>query len=94
MPRAPILSREAFYTRLPNRGGLLMLEFNQVNTSLGAMIETVSIRSLGTENGASLSADGVDVYDAAVDKISELNIDEAYRLFNISGLGVSLNYAR
>lgn len=88
MPRLPILSREAYYTKLPNNGGFADLDFCLVNTSLGAMIEPVSIQKIEPKMPA------VDVYDAAFTSLKEMNADEVYRLFNISGLGVFQSFAR
>ena len=89
MPRLPILSREAFYTPLPNGGGFRMLDFHLVNTSLGAMIETAPLAKVDGKIPA------VDVYDAAFTKISEFNGDQVYALTNqsVSG-GVFQSFAR
>lgn len=88
MPRSPILSREAFYTRLPNNGGLNDLDFCLVNTSLGAMIEPVSMSKIDPKMAS------VDVYDAAFTKLTEMSADEVYRLTNQSGFGVFQSFAR
>jgi hypothetical protein len=55
MPKAPILSRETYYDTL-NNGTLHLLDWNVVNTSLGAMVEPrqVSLAELGTGDQAQI----------------------------------------
>ena len=57
MPRLPILRRTLLYQKLPRNGGIRLLDFNLVATSLGTMIESRSI------NRAAGSAANEDVFD-------------------------------
>lgn len=88
MPRLPILSRDAFFARLPNNGGLRDLDYCLVNTSLGAMIEPTPIHRVPP------GAVGVDVYDAAVTRRTELDETQFYSLMGTAGGGVFQNFAR
>lgn len=89
MPRAPILSRELFYTKNPD-GSYRLLDWCLVNTSLGGMIEP---RNLNAINGGRVR--GVDAFGAdSFTKISEMNEDEFYRKFNLNGRQIPVTFAR
>lgn len=80
MPRAPILNRQGFYTKL--RGGTYRdLDWNLVNTSLGAMVEP---RQLVAVLPGKLTDkdrfDGDDFNDRR-----ELSVDEFYRYHGTGG---------
>lgn len=78
MPKAPVLSREYFYTRLRD-GSFRLLDFALINTSLGAMIESRPV-----EVGRDKTTD-TDVYDRSFTKISEIDDDEFFKLTGFSG---------
>jgi len=82
------LSRERLYTDLPNAGGLLLLDWNLVNTSVGAMLEPVSYRSMETTHAA------VNVYDAAIDRLTEIDDDQVFSLLGVNGGSTFVSYAR
>lgn len=89
MPKAPILYREAFYETLAD-GSIRMLDFNLVNTELGAMIEPRSVSLVNTTG----SITTMDVYDASINKLSPMKEDEFYRLTGFSGRQAFTNWNR
>lgn len=88
MPRVPILNRQCFYRRLPD-GTFRDLDWNLVNTSLGAMIEPRQIRVF--DGGKVVNAD---VYDASFNDRREFNEDKLFSHLGISGTQLPVDYAR
>lgn len=80
MPRAPILNRQAFYTK--QRGGSYRdLDWNLVNTSLGGMVEPRQIVSLdGNKVSDKDRFDGDDFNERR-----EMSDDDFYRLTGTGG---------
>lgn len=72
MPRVPILHRTVFYSRLRD-GTFRLLDWNLVNTTLGAMMEPRLLRY--TEDG---KVTNLDVYDINFNRITEYNEDKMY----------------
>lgn len=88
MAREPILSRELHFSRARNSGLIYFQNYALVNTSLGAMVESRSFSML-PENGAP-----IDMVDAGVDNVTEINTDEMSDTLGTSGLNVPYNFAR
>lgn len=86
MPKAPILNREAFYSRLRD-GSYRDLDWHLVNTSLGAMVEPRQI--LGIVAGKVTQRD---VYDASVTKLTEFNEDKMFTLLGTAGPQVPVDF--
>lgn len=87
MPKAPVLSRELFYTK--QRGGTFrLLDFCLVNTSLGAMVEP---RPMGMYFvNKHVDIDPYDLEDFS--SIREMNENEFYALTGTGGLQVTRAY--
>lgn len=71
MPRLPIRRRTLLYERLPRNGGLRLLDFCLVDTTLGAMVEPRVMNRAA--NGTSVD----DPFDSAYTDIME--VDEKIR---------------
>ena len=80
MPKVPILSREAFYDRLRD-GTYIDLDWNLVNTSLGAMVEPRRLSEVVTAASPIVQADAADV---SFDRRTEIDGD---RFFSLMGTG-------
>lgn len=88
MPRLPILSRETFYDTNPD-GSLRLLDWNLVNTSLGAMVEP---RQVGGPDGGRIRP--IDLIDAGITRLVPLQEDVFFRHFGVHGRQLPVNFAR
>ena len=86
MPKSPILYREAFYDVL-NDGSYRDLDWNLVNTSIGACMEPRSLLGFGTGK-----ITNIDVVDASINKRSQLDEDTMYRLMGTAGRLFSIDF--
>jgi hypothetical protein len=77
MPKAPILRRTRLYDTLRD-GTKFFHDWNIVQTTLGTMIEAVSVVRMG------LIANE-DPYDSSVDELQPMSRDIFYSLTNVSG---------
>lgn len=87
MPKAPILSRECFYDRLRD-GSFRDLDWNLVNTSLGAMLEPRQL-SIGHRNGR---LPNVDAKDASFNRRTEFDEDRFFTTFNHAGYQLPVDF--
>lgn len=74
MPKSPILSRECFFETLKD-GTFRDLDWNLVNTELGAMIEPNSFGGLIAASGVVTQ---VDIVDCSFNKLTNLPEDVFY----------------
>ena len=88
MPRAPITNRQRYFEKLRD-GSYRDLEFNLVNTELGAMIEPVSICRVQEGN-----VQNVDAVDASFDGRTEIRRAEILNMFGTSGLQSPTDYSQ
>lgn len=87
MPKAPILARESFFYRLRD-GTFRWLDWNIVNTSIGAMIEARPVGMFGEHS----SSANVDPYESSFNTVRELSPEEFTRLTGHGGSQVLLDY--
>ena len=87
MPKGPILRREVFYDILGDKS-IRFLDWNLVNTSLGAMIEPRQLCPVPS-NGPVVQ---VNVVDTSFDKMSFMDEDAFYRLTGFSGRQVPVDF--
>lgn len=88
MPKQPILNRECFYDTL-NDGTLRHLDWNLVNTSLGACIEPRQVCSVHINSGTVQ----IDVVDASFNRITPMDEDAFYRLMGTGGRLIPINFS-
>lgn len=86
MPKAPILSRDVFYTRLRD-GSFKYLDWNLVNTEQGACVEPRNL--IPVVFGAITQ---LDPYDTSFTRETQINEDEIPALFGTGGQQVPLDY--
>lgn len=87
MPKGPVLYREHFYTRLRD-GSFLSLDWNVVNTTLGGMVEP---RQLMYGNRKITQ---VDVTEISFNKVSEIDGNQFWRLYNTGGNQLPVDFNR
>jgi hypothetical protein len=82
MPKGPILERVQYFAKMPGQGsvGVAMLDWNVVETSLGTMVEPRTISPVGLDRLLD-----VDIFDAAPNRIVEINEDTFYTQYSTSG---------
>jgi len=86
--KAPVLSRELFYTKQRRDGSFRLLDFALVNTSIGALIEHRPCALFGVNK-----ITDADPYDGlSFSRITEMDENEFYRLHGTGGLQVTLNH--
>lgn len=85
MPKTPILNREAFYQKLRD-GSFVDLQWNLVQTSLGAMVEPRPLRGEGSK------MNNFDPYDASFTRRTEFNADTFYSLFGTYGQQIPVDF--
>lgn len=88
MPKAPILNRETFYDRLGD-GTFRDLDWNLVNTELGAMVEP---RTLMSGLAGARGIVHTDLKDISFNKRSELDEDAFYRLMGTGGRQIPVDF--
>jgi hypothetical protein len=88
MPKAPILSREVFYDRLPD-GTYRDLDWALVNTSVGACVEPRSYA--GSQRDSSVVQD---IFDASFNKRTEMDEDQMFTLLGTAGPQMPVDYNR
>ena len=86
MPKAPILNRELFYTRLRD-GSYRDLDWQLVNTSLGAMVEPRQIVGIDRQKVVQR-----DVYDSSFTRRTEFNEDQFFSLMGTAGQQVPVDF--
>lgn len=86
MPKAPILNREAFYDRLSD-GTFRDLDWNLVNTSLGAMVEP---RQVVLVDGGKVAQR--DLKDASFNSRREFDEDKLFSLMGTAGHQLPVDY--
>lgn len=79
MPKAPVLSRELFFDRLPD-GTYRDLDWALVNTSLGAMVEPVCLSYAGLNRITQ-----IDQRDMSFTSRRELDEDQMFSLLGTAG---------
>lgn len=79
--KAPILSRECFYMKLRD-GSLCFLDWNLVQTSIGAMAEP---RNLGTNIDDGHDGSGREMYFESFTRITEMDDNLLPRLMGTTG---------
>jgi hypothetical protein len=89
MPKSPILSREIFYDQLGD-GTFRILDWCLVSTELGGMIESrhPTLAGHGTTPVAN-----TDVVDCSFTKISQMNEDKFFTLFNTAGWQIPKDFS-
>lgn len=87
MPKGPVRSREHFYTRLRD-GSFLSLDWNVVDTTLGAMVEP---RQLMYGNRKITQ---VDVTEISFNKVSEIDGNQFWRLYGTGGNQLPVDFNR
>lgn len=86
MPRAPILSRDCFYQKLRD-GTYRDLDWNLVNTSLGAMVEA---RSIGGYTGEQV----LDLRDLSFNDRREFDENKFFRYHGTGGNQLPVDFAQ
>lgn len=86
--KAPILARDRMYGRMRRTGDLYPLDWNIVNTELGAMMEPRQI--LGADANKIVN---LDIEDNSFNRITEVNEDEMVNLFNHSGRQIPVDFS-
>lgn len=86
MPKAPILSRECFFDRLSD-GTYRDLDWNLVNTSLGAMVEPRAIRLIDPGKVAQL-----DWRDVSFTSRREMDEDQFFSVMGTAGQQVPADF--
>lgn len=86
MPKAPILNREAFYSKLRD-GSFRDLDWNLVNTSLGAMVEPRQLRRV--DGGKVVHQD---VYDNSFNRRTEFDENQMATLMGTAGLQLPVDF--
>lgn len=79
MPRNSILNRTVFYTKLRD-GSFRFLDWNLVQTTLGAMLEPRQIRYIDDTKIVN-----VDVFDMNFNHLKEYNEDKMWSEMNTAG---------
>lgn len=85
MPKLPITTRTILFQRLAS-GSLIRLPWNLVNTSLGAMVEPVSVAWLDPDQKAGLT--DVDLEDQAFTEQAFVDPASMYQLVGTWGAGI------
>ena len=88
MPRTPILDRETYYYQLPD-GTYADFDWNIVNTSLGAMVESRPLLRAPGDN-----FEPVDLIDASFNRRRAINPDQFFALTGHNGLQLPVDHRR
>jgi len=89
MPKAPILDREMFYDTLRNTGTLRLLDWQLVNTEVGAMLEPrpLSFAEIGADQAQ------IDLTDMSVNRISPSDEDTFFSVYLGGGQQLPRDYS-
>lgn len=87
--RSPVLSREMFYGKLPD-GSFYLLDWNLINTELGAMVEPRQI--VGFDDGQ--IAPEIANTELSFNKISQIDENTFYDLMGSGGQQASTVFDR
>lgn len=86
MPRTPILNREGYYKTLTD-GTIVDLDWNVVNTSLGAMLEPRQVTA-----GLGMDGAAIDAVDAGYSRRLEYDEDLLVAQFNTGGRQLPVSF--